>query len=84
MPLSAGYLSSDEMIERYEAKTCADVSGLDYYLAFSHWKLACIIHGVYTRYLRGQKSSHGVDLDAMRTSIGTLLDEASRAAERVS
>jgi aromatic-L-amino-acid decarboxylase len=82
-PPVPGYLSSDEMIERYEAKTGADVSGLDYYLAFSHWRLACIIHGVYTRYVRGQKSSHGVDLDAIRTNIGTLLDEATMAAERV-
>lgn len=82
-PALAGYLPPEEMIELYRARTGADVSDLDYYLAFNHWKTACIIHGVYTRYVRGQKSSHGVDLEAMRESIGTLLDEAAGAAEGV-
>ena len=82
-PSLAGYLTPGEMVARYQGKTGADLSQFDYYLAFNHWKSACIIHGVYTRYVRGQKSSHGVDLDDMRTSIGRLLGDAAAAAERV-
>ena len=36
----------------------AEVSGrsidhLDFYVAFAYWKLACILEGVYSRYLGG-------------------------------
>ena len=30
-----------------------DVSNLDFYVAFAYWKLACILEGVYARYLGG-------------------------------
>lgn len=83
IPTLSGYLSPDEMIQRYRLETGADVSQLDYYLAFNHWKSACIIHGVYTRYVRGQKSSQCVDLAMMRSNIATLLDEATAAAGQV-
>ena len=51
-----------ELVERYAARTGADLSQLPYYSAFNHWKTFCILQGVYARYLQGQKSSEGVDL----------------------
>ena len=30
-----------------------DVGGIDFYVAFAFWKLACILEGVYARYLAG-------------------------------
>ncbi len=30
-----------------------DVGALDFYVAFAHWKLACILEGVYARYVGG-------------------------------
>ena len=30
-----------------------DLSELDFYVAFGYWKLACILEGVYARYLGG-------------------------------
>ena len=30
-----------------------DVSQLDFYVAFGYWKLACMLEGVYARYLGG-------------------------------
>ncbi len=83
MPDLAGYLSPDELVERYEEKSGTSVVNLDYYVAFNRWKSACIIHGVYTRYVRGQKSTAGVDLDGMRASIAMLVSGAAEAAERV-
>ena len=35
---------------RRRAATCADV---DFYIAFGYWKLACILEGVYARYVGG-------------------------------
>jgi aminoglycoside phosphotransferase (APT) family kinase protein len=84
-PASAleGYFSADEMVARYAAGTRARVDNLDYYIAFNHWKSACIVHGVYTRYVRGQKAADGVDLNSMRDSIGRYLDQAELAAEQL-
>ena len=39
--------------ERYAEVSGRDVSGLDFYVAFGYWKLACILEGVYARYLGG-------------------------------
>lgn len=72
-----GFLTQDEMTARYADKTGADVSGLGYYLAFNHWKSACIVHGVYTRYRRGQKTTDGVDLEGFRAMIGGLVETAA-------
>ena len=49
--------------DRYAAHTGADLSQLSYYRSFNWLKTACIIHGVYARYRRGQKSTEGVDVD---------------------
>jgi aminoglycoside phosphotransferase (APT) family kinase protein len=53
-PTSApGFASYGEVVERYAGKTGRDVSQIDYYVAFSSWRLAVISEGVYARYLHG-------------------------------
>jgi aminoglycoside phosphotransferase (APT) family kinase protein len=53
-PTSAGgFLSRAEIVERYAALSGRDVSGIDFYVAFSSWRLAVISEGVYARYLHG-------------------------------
>jgi aminoglycoside phosphotransferase (APT) family kinase protein len=83
VPGLTGYLSPDELVLRYQEKSGINVGNLDYYIAFNYWKSACIIHGVYTRYVRGQKSTHGLDLEGMRASIAALVSQADEAAQRV-
>jgi hypothetical protein len=34
-------------------RTLLGVSHIDFYVAFAFWKLACILEGVYARYLGG-------------------------------
>ena len=48
-----GFMNRAELVERYARITQRDVSQLDFYTAFAFWKLACIIEGVYARYLGG-------------------------------
>ncbi|MCU1396423.1 MAG: hypothetical protein JWM34_4851 [Ilumatobacteraceae bacterium] len=50
---SPGFMNRAELADRYAAVTGADLSQLDYYVAFAFWKLACILEGVYARYLGG-------------------------------
>ncbi len=52
-----GFPTRAEMSERYEAATGRDLSGINYYRAFSHWRLAAIGQGVYKRYLVGAMGS---------------------------
>ena len=53
----AGFLSRQEVLDRYAAASGRDVSLIDYYTAFGYWKLACIVEGVYARYLGGSMGS---------------------------
>ncbi|NCV74738.1 phosphotransferase family protein [bacterium] len=48
-----GFLNRAQLAERYAQVSGRDISHLDYYVAFAYWKLACIIEGVYARYISG-------------------------------
>lgn len=78
-----GFPTRAELTARYAARTGRDLSKLDYYVAFNRWKSAAIIHGVYSRYMAGKKSSEGVDLPALRASIESLLGQAQEAVDRL-
>jgi aminoglycoside phosphotransferase (APT) family kinase protein len=79
-----GFPSRDDLIARYAAKTGRDVSGLAFYRAFNSWKTACILHGVYARYMAGQKSTEGIDLETLFARIGLSLDAAAERAQEIS
>lgn len=78
-----GFGPRDALIERYAAKTGADLSHLDYYRCFNSWKTVCIIQGVYARYLNGQKSADGYDIDDFPRRIDATLARGVEAAERL-
>ncbi len=48
-----GFLRRDDLVRRYAEETGRDISRLDYYVAFAYWKHACILEGVYARYVSG-------------------------------
>lgn len=69
-PTSAGGFPFREVLaERYAERTNSDISQLDFYLAFNHWKSAAILHGVYARYKEGKKSTEGIDMDLLLQRI---------------
>ncbi|MEX2489556.1 MAG: phosphotransferase family protein, partial [Pseudomonadales bacterium] len=78
-----GFPDQAVLAERYAARSGRDLSQLDYYIGFNRWKSAAIIHGVYARYMAGQKSTEGVDLEGLRTRIDQSLALAMRAVERL-
>ncbi len=53
-----GFLSRKEVLDRYASQSGRDLSQIDYYTAFGYWKLACIVEGVYARYLGGAMGSN--------------------------
>jgi aminoglycoside phosphotransferase (APT) family kinase protein len=51
--VAEGFVTRAELMDMYAAASGRDVSHVDYYVAFGYWKLACILEGVYARYLGG-------------------------------
>jgi len=49
----AGFRDRRELLERYAVVSGRDLSDIDFYVAFAYWKLACILEGVYARYVGG-------------------------------
>ena len=71
--LAEGFPSRQHLIDRYATATGRDVSALRYYRAFNRFKLACILHGVYARYRRGQKTIAADELEEMhRLTVETI------------
>ncbi len=78
-----GMPSRERLAARYAERTGRDLSQLDFYLGFNWWKSAMIIHGVYARYMSGQKSTAGIDLDDLRLRIERSLTQAELAINRM-
>lgn len=57
----AGFLSRDEVVERYAKESGRDVSQLDFYEALAAYKLAIILEGIHARYLMGKTVGSGFD-----------------------
>ena len=80
---SPGFPDRTEMATWYAERTGRDLSLLDYYAGFNHWKTAAITHGVYARYMAGRKSTEGVNLDGLRKIVEHSLTLAEQAVERL-
>lgn len=65
-----GFPTRAQLRDRYERATGRDLSGIDYYRGFSHWRLAAIGQGVYKRYLVGAMGSNpDMDLTTYKESV---------------
>jgi len=82
---AGGFPTYADLLERYESRTGRDLSGIDYYVAFSCWRLAVISEGVYARYLHGAMGQQeGVDLTSFKTGTEGLAERALTAMHRLS
>lgn len=77
-----GFPTRDDLIGRYADATGRDVSKVDYYRAFSYWRLAAIVEGVLARYLAGQMAADA-DTDEFRERVEWLVDQALEAIDRL-
>lgn len=67
---AGGFPSRAHLAARYAKATGRDLSGINYYRAFSHWRLAAIGQGVYKRYLVGAMGENrAMDLDVYKESV---------------
>lgn len=80
-----GFPGRKALAQRYADRTGRDLSRLDYYVGFNRWKSACIVHGVYARYMEGKKGTEGIGLAELRQNINfslTLSEEAVKRLEK--
>jgi len=71
-----GFPDSAEMRSRYAAASGRDLERLDFYVAFGYWKLACIIQGVYARYVGGAAAGDRSSVDGFGRSVVHLAEMA--------
>ncbi|HMD46884.1 MAG TPA: phosphotransferase family protein [Acidimicrobiales bacterium] len=76
-----GFSSRQEVLDAYARRSSLEVSGIGYYVAFGYWKLACILQGVYARYLAGAGAGDTSSVGDYPTHIRRL---AELAGERLS
>ncbi|MDO8363502.1 MAG: phosphotransferase family protein [Actinomycetota bacterium] len=75
--LAGGFLSRDEVLARYAERTGFDVSGIQYYRAFQHWKIAVIAEGVKRRYENAAMASNDVDFEHLSQRVVNMAELAN-------
>ena len=61
--------------------TNIDLEHLDFYVAFGYWKLACILQGVYARYVGGATAGDRSSVDDFGRSVVRLAEMALGALD---
>ena len=75
-----GFMDRRELAARYAQVSGRDISGLDFYVSFAYWKLACIIEGVYARYLGGALGERDpAELDHFKVQVDGACRKAADA-----
>jgi aminoglycoside phosphotransferase (APT) family kinase protein len=69
-----GYLTREELLERYASRSERDVSNIRYYEIFAVFKIAVVIQQIYFRYVQGQTS------DARFATFGARVEYLARHA----
>jgi aminoglycoside phosphotransferase (APT) family kinase protein len=71
-----GWLTRDEIVSRYAARSGRDLSAIQFYETFALFKIAVVIQQIYFRYLRGQTD------DPRFANFGERVDYLARHAAR--
>ncbi|MGH8989881.1 MAG: phosphotransferase family protein [Acidimicrobiales bacterium] len=74
VPASAlpGFPTAEELCARYAATSGADVSEVGYFMAFGYWRLACILQGVYSRYVGGAPAGDPDGVEQVPATVARL------------
>jgi aminoglycoside phosphotransferase (APT) family kinase protein len=78
-----GFLSRKEVLDRYAESSGRDLSQIDFYIAFGYWKLACIVEGVYARYVGGAMGSDASGFEGFAVQVERCAEAAADAVARL-
>jgi len=77
-----GFWDRRQLADRYAEVTGRDTSQLDFYVAFAYWKLACILEGVYSRYLGGALGEKdAAELEPFKLQVEAAATNAERSLD---
>ncbi len=81
----AGFYSRAELLDAYAEVSGRSLGGIDFYLAWGAWRLACILVGVQARYLVGAMGDKAPleGIDSFSDRIDGLVARAEHHAARV-
>lgn len=77
MPVQEGFLSREELVARYAARSGRDVAHIRFYHALSLFRVAVIVAQIFIRYHRGQTQ------DRRFAAFGPLIPLVAKAAQDV-
>ncbi|MFI6454133.1 phosphotransferase family protein [Streptosporangium amethystogenes] len=77
--VAPGFLTAREFAAHYAEVSGADLSDLDFYLAFGNYKLAVIVEGIHARFKQGKTVGEG--FEHIGAAVPTLVDRALRVLE---
>jgi aminoglycoside phosphotransferase (APT) family kinase protein len=78
-----GFSTRAQVMEAYASASGLDLSDLGFYTAFGYWKLACILQGVYARYVAGAGAGDTGSVDAFPAQVAHLAEMAASSLEAV-
>lgn len=78
-----GFLTRRELLDRYAEVSGRDLGHIDFYTAFGYWKLACIIEGVYARYIGGALGSDAQGFEGFASQVERCANAALDAVARL-
>lgn len=79
-----GFWNRHDLARRYGEVSGRDLSQLDIYVAFAFWKLACILEGVYARYLGGALGQRDPgELEPFKVQVEAAAAQARLILERL-
>lgn len=74
--IADGFADRTELADLYASLTGRDVADVGYYLAFASWRLACILEGVYQRYVGGSLPEVPPEVEVFKQSVIDLAERA--------
>lgn len=81
--MAAGFPSRTDVRERYAERSGRGLSEIDFFIALGYWKLAIILEGVYSRYVKGQYGKPEAGFEEFGKNVGRLAEAADEAVERL-
>lgn len=80
LTVQPGFMTRDEFLEAYAARSGRDMSGISYYLTFAYFKLAVICQQIYYRWKKGQTNDER--FARFDDTVRALIAHAWRQTER--
>ncbi len=75
-----GFPDGDELAARYAARSGRSIDDLGYWMAFTAWRAAAMLGGVYRRYLDGKMGTPPDDLASFRAEVESRMHQGMEHA----